>query len=325
MNRRLLTGAAAGLGMMALILDGKTALAGAAEGVQLCVQAIVPSLFPFFFLTGLLTASLLGEHLTPLLPLGKWLGFPPGAESLLICAFLGGYPSGAQTVAQAWKNGYLSKASAVHLLRFCNNAGPSFIFGMLLHIFPDRKSIWILWGIQMLSAFLVGSLFSVPPGQTVRMVPKRVFFSQALNSAIRGTVLVCGWVILFRILMTFLDRWFLWRASPWLRILTLGLLEITNGCLWLDQLADPRLRFLLCSGMLCFGGLCVTMQTICVTDGLPIRPYLEGKLTQSILCLLLSLGLAYRYWWIIPVVGVVYGTVRKKIRKSYRNSLPYPV
>ena len=35
------------LGMIVLILDSKTALSGCREGVTLCLNVVIPSLFPF--------------------------------------------------------------------------------------------------------------------------------------------------------------------------------------------------------------------------------------------------------------------------------------
>ena len=42
--------------MLALILDSKTALLGAQSGLDLCVRTVIPSLFPFFVISILLTA-----------------------------------------------------------------------------------------------------------------------------------------------------------------------------------------------------------------------------------------------------------------------------
>ena len=36
--------------MLALILDSRTALAGAVQGVELCLKTLIPFLFPFLFL-----------------------------------------------------------------------------------------------------------------------------------------------------------------------------------------------------------------------------------------------------------------------------------
>ena len=39
------------LGMLALILDGRTAIEGARQGIGLCLRTVIPSLFPFFVLS----------------------------------------------------------------------------------------------------------------------------------------------------------------------------------------------------------------------------------------------------------------------------------
>ena len=49
-------------GMMMLILDSQTAMHGAAEGIVLCINSVVPSLFPFFVLSILLTNRVLNSH-----------------------------------------------------------------------------------------------------------------------------------------------------------------------------------------------------------------------------------------------------------------------
>ena len=49
-KKQLWTGIAASMGMLVLILDGKTALEGARQGIELCLRTVVPSLFPFFLL-----------------------------------------------------------------------------------------------------------------------------------------------------------------------------------------------------------------------------------------------------------------------------------
>lgn len=104
-RRNFWTGICVSLGMLALILDGRTAIEGARQGIGLCLRTVIPSLFPFFVLSILLTSSLLGSSLIVLRPLGRLFGMPEGAESLLIPAFLGGYPVGAQNVAAAFRSG----------------------------------------------------------------------------------------------------------------------------------------------------------------------------------------------------------------------------
>ena len=89
-RRKYLYGIGAAAGMLVLILDGKTALAGARSGIALCLMTVIPTLFPFIVLSVLLSGALLGASIPPLRPVGKILKMPAGTESLLLCAFLGG-------------------------------------------------------------------------------------------------------------------------------------------------------------------------------------------------------------------------------------------
>ena len=61
----------------------------------------------------------------------------------------------------------------------------------------------------------------------------------------------------------------------------MGVLELANGCCALEQITDVNLRFAICSGMLAFGGICVTMQTVSVTGGLSLKQYFLGKMIQT--------------------------------------------
>ena len=140
---RNLTGIFAGLGMLVLIFDSSLALEGAQMGIELCIRTVIPSLFPFIMLSMLLTREVAGRSRW-LLPISELLGIPQSAQSLLIPAFLGGYPVGAKCIHDLYRNGQLHKQQAEGLLSFCSNAGPAFLFGMLSGFFPDRKTLWLL-------------------------------------------------------------------------------------------------------------------------------------------------------------------------------------
>ncbi len=275
--------------MMILILDSRTAVEGAKAGLELCLKTVIPSLFPFFMLSVMLTSSLLGQSIGWLRPLGKLCGLPAGAESILLAGLLGGYPVGAQAVADARRSGGLKKQDAQRMLSFCSNAGPSFLFGMAASVFPERWMPWALWGIHVLSAILTAQVF--PPrnaGQACPAPGNHVTINAAMNRALRIMTAVCGWVILFRVASAFLIRWFLWILPGDVQTALIGILELSNGCMALADVTDLRLRFILCSGMLAFGGICVLMQTASVTEGLSLKYYFRGKLVQTIFSLLLA-------------------------------------
>ena len=93
------------IGMLAMILDSRTALQGASQGVELCLTAVIPSLLPFLCLSMALTQRLFSKRLPLFGVIGRLFGIPKGAEILLLPALLGGYPAGAACIAQAANRG----------------------------------------------------------------------------------------------------------------------------------------------------------------------------------------------------------------------------
>ncbi len=320
-NKKLWTGILCALGMLALIVDGKTALEAGGTGIALCIKVVIPSLFPFFLLSNVLTGSLMGSPLPFLRPLAHFLKMPSGSESLLIAAFLGGYPVGAQNIAQAYQGGFLNKRDAEILLGYCNNAGPSFLFGMVGAFFPGKWMIWMLWGIHIMGALAAGQL--VPPCRQKHVhLPDTapLSISAALHSSIRVMAAVCGWVVLFRVLIGFLNRWILWLLPTAGQVAVIGLLELTNGCCELANISDISTRFCLCAGILSFGGLCVTMQTKSVTSDLSLKYYFFGKAVQTVFSVALAAAIAYGLW--LPFCGVILAFL---IIRQKRSSIPAAV
>lgn len=288
-KRKPYTGIWAAAGMLLLILDARTGFQGAAEGIRLCISSVIPSLFPFFVLSMVLTGAIAGSTWRGLRPLGRLCGLPKGAESLLVVGLMGGYPVGAQSIAQAYRAGSLNEQDARRMLGFCSNAGPAFVFGILGSMFSTPWAAWLLWIIHILSAIAVGIILpgrssrtAVPPaGQTLSL-------PEAVERSLKIMAGVCGWVVLFRMILAILNRWMLWMLPQNAQIVAAGLLELTNGCFRLPSIEEQGLRFLLASGFLACGGICVTMQTLSVTGALGLGQYIPGKLLQTGISLVLA-------------------------------------
>ncbi len=295
-KRNLCTAIAAAAAILVLILDGKTALSGALDGIELCLATLVPSLFPFFLLSILLTGALSGQSLPILRPIATICKVPKGAESLLAIGFLGGYPVGAQNVAQLYRGGQLSHGQAAQLISICNNAGPAFLFGILGPMFTSPLTPWLLWLIHIVSALLIGSLLPKEENETLsRPAPRPVRFTDALERSVKVMALVCGWVVLMRMVLAFLERWFLWLLPNAAQIAVAGILELSNGCVRLSQVESEGLRFILAAALLSIGGICVTLQTASVTDGISLQFYFPGKVLQCCISLLLASAVQYTF------------------------------
>ena len=317
--KRVWTTILCALGLFLLILDTKTAVTGAYDGLTLCIRSVIPSLFPFFVLSGMLTGALMGGNLKILAPIGRICGMPRGSESILLTGLIGGYPVGAQAVSQAHDRSQLSRKDAQRLLGFCSNAGPSFLFGIVACKFSSVRFAWMLWGIHIASAILTGILLPGKSCGSVTVTRKDMpGFASSMQSAIKAMASVCGWVILFRSIIAFLQRWFLWLLPADAQVAVVGLLELANGCISLDSIANEGVRFVVCSGILALGGVCVAMQTASVTGKLGMGYYFYGKLLQCTISLVLSMAIIGVYYSIIPaIIGAsAYLILRKKQKNS---------
>lgn len=287
-----------------LILDSKSSLRGGLKGIELCLNALIPSLFPFIFLS-IWTSSRLSDFSGILLrPIGRLCGIPKGCESLLLISFMGGYPVGAQTISRLWENKSLDSVTAKRLLGFCNLAGPSFIFGVLGQIFQSGKLCLLLWLTQVISAILTAILLpKTDTPQEAKFAESSVSLTNALQQSIVAMSRICGWTILFRIAITVLDRWLFWIFNDTTVVLLTGILELSNGAMALHLIDDPGLRFILAAALLSFGGLCVYMQTCSVTGPLGTGMYIPGKVIQALISTILAILITYTQ------TAVFYGTI----------------
>lgn len=276
--------------MLLLILDTKVAYIGAKEGIRMCIEVIIPSLFPFIVVSNYLCTSLIGACIPGIGRIGRFFQLPKGCESLLLLGFLGGYPVGAQLIGDAYKRGSLDKRTACILLGYCNNAGPSFIFGVISSAFSSPNISFVIWAIHIFSALVTGYLLPRPEISIASIENKSVGSTvQALQKSVRAMASICGWVIIFKIVISYMSLYFDGKVSQLCLITLSGILELSNGCMQLSNVSSESVRFLICSVYLSFGSICVLLQTASVTEGLGLGLYIPGKIIQTGISMIFSL------------------------------------
>ena len=125
--QKLLAGLSLIAGAFALLLWPQESTRAAKDGLMLCYNVILPSLFPFFVLSSLSVdlgfTRLFGRLLEPVMrPLFRISGAGASAFAL---GCIGGYPVGAKTAVSLYESGQCSRSEAHRLLAFCNNCGVS--------------------------------------------------------------------------------------------------------------------------------------------------------------------------------------------------------
>lgn len=273
--------------LILIISDAKTAASGVRDGIHMCLNVVIPSLFPFFIITTYINSIMFGYRVPGLQYITHRLRIPGGGESILLLGLTGGYPVGAKLIADLYKENIISRQTANILLGYCNNAGPAFIFGIAGAAFASPIIPLILWIIHIISAVFTGFLLPKPELTNIKLPPApKVSMTQVISGSISACISVCGWVIVFKILLTYLNTWF---SNLFLRpigIILTGMLELSNGCIAAEQLVNPSTRFLLFAVFFAFGGICVFLQTTSVTEPLGSGLYIHGKIIQTCISLI---------------------------------------
>lgn len=299
------------LALAALVLCSAQAMESARYGLMLCAQMIVPSLLPFFILSSLLRQlglpGVLGRLLAPVTE--RLFGIGGAGASAFLLGVTGGYPLGAATVAQLYRDGSLTRDEAERALAFCNNSGPAFLIGAAgTGIFHSAGIGLLLYGVHVLAAVLVGMLFA--PQRRRKASAERtqiavVSFAVALPEAVRASVqtllTVCGFVVTFSVVTGMLDAAGIFPALAgvlagefglelhFTRALLTGLLEIGTGLGAMQGLAATPQNLALCAFLIGWGGVSVHCQTAAVLAGTTLKSarHTAGRFLHGVLSALL--------------------------------------
>lgn len=293
---------------LALCCWPKEVSAAVREGLQLCYNVILPSLFPFFILTSLVIslglAGYLGRLLEPVMrPLFHLGG---SCAAVLALGFVGGYPVGARAALTLYESGQCSKTECERLLAFCNNSGPAFILGVVgAGVFADSRVGVLLCLVHALASVCVGLVFRFyhagEGGETRQRRASPIAaqrFSAAFTDSVKGAVTsslnICAFVVCFTVILRlgFLSGLLpalarllgglfapLGFSEQWAQRLLTGLLELSSGVAALAGSGSLTGRVSMAAFFLGWAGVSVHCQVLSflAESGLHTWTYIGGK------------------------------------------------
>ena len=280
-----------------LILFPTECRTAAQEGLRLSFEVVLPSLFPFFVLSQLLVSGGAAESLARVLApyMRRLFGVGGSGAAALLLGLAGGYPLGAKTVAELYTRGDVTRSEGEQLLAFCSNSGPGFFLGICAAQFAAPRAGIYLYLIHAFSAILCGILLrrKLPislhrPHGAKKSTSPAAIFPAAVQNAFSSVWNVCGFVVLFMVLLRLLSLLpGLQTLSTLPRAALYGFVEMTNGIL---ALPASRKGFILCAALTGWGGLSVHAQTLALlrTTDLSARRYFGGKLLHALLSALMA-------------------------------------
>lgn len=296
--------------LFCLIFASADVIDCARSALRLCAELILPSLFPFFVLSILLSKlglpAMLGKLLAP--AASRLFGVSGTGASALFIGLCGGYPMGAAYIVEMVTNGSIGKDEAERLLGFCNNSGPAFIVGAVgAGIFGSPGVGLALYGVHILAAVITGLLlrkkgFSASAPPPIKPLPFSAALPQAVRQAVSSALAVCGFVVCFTVLAGLMDACGYFSLLSGLlsqllgielhfsRALLTGILELGSGVGAMRGLAVTPANLSLAAGMLGWGGISVhfqTMSLLCDTE-LKSTLHFAGRLISSAVSALLA-------------------------------------
>ena len=146
-----------------LVVFSSSNLTATKNGLTLWATCVVPSLFPFFVITNLLSRTkvvniigkLLDKFMRPLFNVPGIGGFA------FVMGLISGYPVGAKIVADFREKGLVSQDEGERLLAFTNNSGPLFILSSVgIALFGDTKTGLLLLATHILACITVGIILA---------------------------------------------------------------------------------------------------------------------------------------------------------------------
>ena len=349
----LIVGLMLAFAALGLLLAPKTTSEAAREGLYICIDILIPSLFPFFVLSTMTIelglARYIGRALEPAMRPLFHVGGPCAAAVAL--GFLGGYPVGAKCAIALYEKGQCSKEEAERLLAFCNNSGPAFILGAAgVGILGSTRAGWLLYLTHTAASLTVGLLFrfykrgkTAPPerrGGVFEAVSLPDAFTRSVKSSFASVFYISSFVIFFTVAVRLLytsgalpmaaDALSALFAPAGLtknaaQNLLTGLIELTSGLFSLQGGATSRLagRMAMAAFMLGWAGLSVHCQVLSFIgqSGLSPRTYLAGKILHACISAVYAFLLTGPAGLEFPVTETIAEQVESIARRGFWDTL----
>ena len=296
--------------LLEMILAPQQMIDSARYALRLCAELIIPSLFPFFVVSGLLNRLGFSARLAGRLsrPAARLYGISGAGATALFMGLIGGYPLGAAYIADMRRQGLISAEEGERLMGFCNNSGPAFLIGSIgAGVFGSARLGLGLYIIHILSALITG-LFFRGSGRYKAQLPhlpesRGSAFIDSVRQAAQSILSVCGFIVCFCVIIGLMDAGgyfslFAGRLAALTglelhaaRALLSGVLELGSGIGAMRGLSPSPVNLAIAAGIVGWGGVSVHFQTYAVLAESDIKGDLH--LTGRLICCAVSSALGY--------------------------------
>ncbi len=317
-----------------LVIFSNNNLIAAKNGLHLWATSVIPSLFPFFVATELLSytnfTQILGRLLNKIMK--PFFNVRGEGSFALIMGIISGYPVGAKIATKFRADGTCTKEECERLLSFTNNSGPLFIIGTVgISMFGNSSIGLLLFITHILACLTTGFIFrfwkykykedtlascnkSLSNYTYVNLSNLGKIIGDSINHSISTIMMIGGFVVIFSVIISILKSskllltatlilkpitTFLHIPATFIEPLITGLLEITNGIssICSINIKDLSTSIIFVAFLLGFGGISIFLQVFSITSksDLSIKPYIYGKILQGLFAAFYTFLIIYNF------------------------------
>lgn len=239
---------------------------GVANGIKVCFNTIIPSLYIFTVLSIFCVNSELFSG-KPIQFISKILNASESCGSALFLSLFCGYPIGARLINELYKKKMLNRKTAELLTSISINPGPAFVISAIgVCIYKSKAVGSILFASAVFTPILLAlflrkhfDCYNVPTNKSVNYTN---CFLNAVSSANKTLASICGWVILGSVAVTFAEN--ILNCS-----FIACFLEVSVGVIEASKISIYLVSFLIG-----FGGICVQLQALSAASDIKPRFWL---------------------------------------------------
>lgn len=296
-----------------LLFYSKEASAGIRDGIELSLQTLVPSLFPFMVLSSYIVNSGALKPLARVCSPALRFIFKLGENALpsIIMGLIGGYPVGAMTTASLYRKNEITQNEAERLMLFAVNGGPAFMITALGSAMLKNKTLGIiLYASVALSSMIIGFVLrfffeaELTREPAVSCISGKNAFTLAVSEASTSIFGVFGWVLTFSCIGGLIDTL---GITSYYSVMLKAILEISTG----SRACAGVLPLPVIAALTAFGGIAVVCQIKPYADECGVK--IKKLLTVRLLCAALSAFVCSQMLRIFSVSADVSAPVGEKV------------
>ncbi len=217
-----------------LLVFSDEATAGAKNAMSMCCSSVLPSLFTYIAICGIIIRLDLLSPIYSLIPTEKLFRLPRCTAQVILIGLVCGFPVGASCTALLAHNGRITKDEASRLLALSSCASPAFMLSTLGSWYGDKAFGAVLYVTCVLSVVLFSVIIahampktSPVPTENTNDTSHRNFAAALCDSvahAARSSLNILAYITFFGVMQTIASTVF-----PCLSYISAALFEFSFG------------------------------------------------------------------------------------------------